>query len=202
MISEKTIEENILKKARQKKFLGDLAIEGGNFTTAFFKNESIKELFNVDSSGLDESTSLQNLLDPQKASSSSEPVLIEEIEDEKTNKFNSQLGQALNTVEDDDDVKACKIATAEASAEFAEFDESIPLDADKNEEKSPEEKELESIVEQVPFRFKFFIERILTNLLFNLKQLTPIEQYAMKFVELIQEPIQAEQLKQAEVLFT
>ena len=37
LISEKTIEENILKKANQKRMLGDVAIEGGNFTTAFFK---------------------------------------------------------------------------------------------------------------------------------------------------------------------
>ena len=37
LISEKTIEENILKKANQKRLLGDLAIEGGNFTTAHFK---------------------------------------------------------------------------------------------------------------------------------------------------------------------
>lgn len=37
LISERTIEENILKKANQKRLLGDIAIEGGNFTTAFFK---------------------------------------------------------------------------------------------------------------------------------------------------------------------
>jgi SNF2 family DNA or RNA helicase len=37
LISEKTIEENILKKANQKRLLGDVAIEGGNFTTAFFR---------------------------------------------------------------------------------------------------------------------------------------------------------------------
>lgn len=37
LISERTIEENILKKANQKRMLGDIAIEGGNFTTAFFK---------------------------------------------------------------------------------------------------------------------------------------------------------------------
>lgn len=35
-----TIEENILKKANQKRMLGDLAIEGGNFTTAYFKSVS------------------------------------------------------------------------------------------------------------------------------------------------------------------
>ena len=36
-MSEKTIEENILKKANEKRLLGSVAIEGGNFTTAFFR---------------------------------------------------------------------------------------------------------------------------------------------------------------------
>lgn len=41
LVSERTIEENILKKANQKRLLGDLAIEGGNFTTAYFKSVSL-----------------------------------------------------------------------------------------------------------------------------------------------------------------
>ena len=36
LISERTIEENILSKAMQKRALNDIAIEGGNFTTQFF----------------------------------------------------------------------------------------------------------------------------------------------------------------------
>merc|ERR1712025_928023 len=48
LISERSIEENIVKKANQKRLLGDLAIEGGNFTTAFFKKSTIKDLFDVD----------------------------------------------------------------------------------------------------------------------------------------------------------
>ena len=35
-----TVEENILKKANQKRLLVDVSIEGGNFTTAFFKTVS------------------------------------------------------------------------------------------------------------------------------------------------------------------
>jgi len=86
LVSEKTVEENILKKARQKQFLNDIAIEGGNFTTAFFKNDTIKELFNVNATNLAES-SVQSLLQPSK-------VLIEEVEqDEKTTKLNTQLGK-------------------------------------------------------------------------------------------------------------
>ena len=34
-----------MKKANQKRLLGDLAIEGGNFTTAYFKKSTIKDLF-------------------------------------------------------------------------------------------------------------------------------------------------------------
>lgn len=37
LVCERTVEENILKKANQKRLLGDIAIEGGNFTTAFFR---------------------------------------------------------------------------------------------------------------------------------------------------------------------
>ena len=35
------MEENILKKANQKRMLGDMAIDGGNFTTAFFKEVGV-----------------------------------------------------------------------------------------------------------------------------------------------------------------
>ncbi len=37
LISQKTVEENILKKATQKRKLGELAIEEGGFTAEFFK---------------------------------------------------------------------------------------------------------------------------------------------------------------------
>ena len=45
------MEENILKKANQKRLLGDVAIEGGNFTTAFFRENTLQELF-AEPSGL------------------------------------------------------------------------------------------------------------------------------------------------------
>ena len=40
-----SIEENILKKANQKRLLVDVSIEGGNFTTAFFKEVDIMRRF-------------------------------------------------------------------------------------------------------------------------------------------------------------
>ena len=41
------MEENILKKANQKRLLGDIAIEGGAFTTDFFKQASLRDLFHA-----------------------------------------------------------------------------------------------------------------------------------------------------------
>lgn len=47
LVSEMTVEENILKKANQKRLLGDLAIDGGNFTTSQLKTQTIRDLFDV-----------------------------------------------------------------------------------------------------------------------------------------------------------
>jgi hypothetical protein len=39
LISTSTVEENILKKAQQKRALGNMAIEDGKFTTEFFRQQ-------------------------------------------------------------------------------------------------------------------------------------------------------------------
>ena len=135
LISEKTVEENILKKANQKRLLGDVAIEGGNFTTAFFKRNAIKELFGIDLPA-DQSNNVSEV-NPSDS-------LAEELGE-------NQIQQALCTAEEENDVAAAKIARAEAAAEFAEFDESIPIDNEnkESEEKSPEEEKIDELIEQV-----------------------------------------------------
>jgi len=135
LISEMTVEENILKKAQQKKLLGSVAIEGGNFTTAFFKRNAIQELFGID------------LPNEGQSGASSE---VNSIENAVDSIGDAQLEQALGTVEEDNDVAAAKTARAEAAAEFAEFDENIPIDIDsKEEEKSAEEEKIDELIEQV-----------------------------------------------------
>uniref|UniRef100_A0A1E1X3Q5 Putative chromatin remodeling complex wstf-iswi small subunit n=1 Tax=Amblyomma aureolatum TaxID=187763 RepID=A0A1E1X3Q5_9ACAR len=166
LISEKTVEENILKKANQKRMLGDLAIEGGNFTTAFFKQNTLKDLFGTDF----DLTLLERSEESQKED---RPVEVE-----KPEKFSSvEFEKALGMAEEELDVQAAHTARAEAAAELAEFDESIPLDTDsRDEDKSQAEEELDKLMDQ----------------------LTPVEKYAMQFLESLQEPLTLEQLKQAE----
>ena len=93
LISERTVEENILKKANQKRMLGDMAIEGGNFTTTFFKEQTISELF-TEPSGLDslvkekeeeerEKAEKQEKLEREKRDRKVEKEVKEEDKDEK-----------------------------------------------------------------------------------------------------------------------
>lgn len=51
MISEKTIEENILKKAMQKRRLGEMTLDEAEFTPEFFRNTgNIRDLFSNEES--------------------------------------------------------------------------------------------------------------------------------------------------------
>ncbi|KAM4624625.1 uncharacterized protein srcap [Polymixia lowei] len=167
LISERTVEENILKKANQKRMLGDMAIEGGNFTTAFFKEQTIRELFDVN--------------DGEKREVAVELSVPQVEEEESANKQSTTiLEQALCRAEDEEDIVAASQAKAEQVAELAEFNENIPLDdggeQEEVEELSKAEQEIAALVEQ----------------------LTPIERYAMNFLEASLEDVCKEELKQAE----
>jgi E1A-binding protein p400 len=123
LISEKTVEENILKKANQKRLLSDMTIEGGCFTTALLKKHHITELFEDNSN---DSNSMQvdtdnsvELFNIEKLTSENEPdnVAIEPVNVE------NEFEQVLALVEDESDVQATKNLKAEVNAEIAEFDE-------------------------------------------------------------------------------
>ncbi|XP_061666235.1 helicase SRCAP [Syngnathoides biaculeatus] len=167
LISERTVEENILKKANQKRMLGDMAIEGGNFTTAFFKEQTIRELFDVN--------------DGEKREAAVEVSMPHAVDEEVANKQSTTiLEQALCRAEDEEDIVAASQAKAEQVAELAEFNENIPLEdageQEEVEELSKAEQEIAALVEQ----------------------LTPIERYAMNFLEASLEDVCKEELKQAE----
>ncbi|XP_029312549.1 helicase SRCAP [Cottoperca gobio] len=167
LISERTVEENILKKANQKRMLGDMAIEGGNFTTAFFKEQTIRDLFDMN--------------EGERREVAVELSVPQAEEEEAGNKQSTTiLEQALCRAEDEEDIVAASQAKAEQVAELAEFNENIPLDdggeQEEVEELSKAEQEIAALVEQ----------------------LTPIERYAMNFLEASLEDVCKEELKQAE----
>lgn len=107
LVSEATIEENILLKARQKRQLAHMSLEEGQFTTAaLFSAVSVRDLVDSGSSDVGDNERLASAVSVADA----------------------DFMRALAAVEDDDDRAASKAATAEARAEMAEFDElpSVP----------------------------------------------------------------------------
>ncbi|XP_017865744.1 PREDICTED: helicase domino isoform X1 [Drosophila arizonae] len=177
LVSEKTIEVNILKKANQKRMLSDMAIEGGNFTTTFFKSTTIKDLFAVDQS--QESEDGQDKPDEKDKIIAAEVEPVVETEKQSLRAFE----HALAAAEDEQDVQATKTAKAEAAADLAEFDENIPIADETNADGGSAPVELS----------KADLE--MQNLV---KQLSPIERYAMRFVEATGAAWTAEQLRAAE----
>uniref|UniRef100_A0A915AH61 Helicase ssl-1 n=2 Tax=Parascaris univalens TaxID=6257 RepID=A0A915AH61_PARUN len=107
LISERTIEENILKKAMQKRRLGELAIDEGGFTPEFFKGDNLRELFQGEAAVADVVV----------------PVTVSDV---------AELEKAMAKLEDVQDVAAAKRANAEAKAELAEFDESVLPNGDNS----------------------------------------------------------------------
>lgn len=150
LVSEKTIEVNILKKANQKRMLSDMAIEGGNFTTTFFKSTTIKDLFAIDQT--QESDDMQDKSDEKDKIIAAEVEPVVETEKQSLRAFE----HALAAAEDEQDVQATKTAKAEAAADLAEFDENIPIADEANAdggsgpvELSKADLEMQNLVKQV-----------------------------------------------------
>ncbi|MCP6198769.1 DEAD/DEAH box helicase, partial [Klebsiella pneumoniae] len=107
LVTAATVEENILRKAEQKRTLGHLAIEDGNFTTSYLRGANIKELFGSET----------NVVTEEEGSGAAAGGAA----------AGGELECALAAAEDEADVVAARAARAEAQHDLAEFDESLPL---------------------------------------------------------------------------
>ena len=117
LISERTVEENILKKANQKRLLGEMAIEGGNFTTSFFKKQTIHDLFEENTTATKED--LKDDEEEQQSSSDANSMPRKSV---------GAVESALATAEDDSDRQATKVARAEQNQDDQDFNEQTEED--------------------------------------------------------------------------
>lgn len=106
LISESTIEENILKKAKQKRALDDLVIQSGEYNTEFFKKLNPIELF-----------SGHGGLNVNGTKNKSKNVSAE------ISLTNADVEAALKHVEDEADYMALKKVEEEEAVENLEFTE-------------------------------------------------------------------------------
>ncbi len=100
LISERTIEENILKKAQQKKLLDAVVIQDGQFTTDFFAQIDLRTFFG-------------------------ENVASTQSSDVRVSRKDFEL--AARSVEDKEDIIALEQIEKELNLDLEEFDEPLPV---------------------------------------------------------------------------
>ena len=168
LISKNTIEENILKKANQKRLLGDLTIDGGSFDMSYFKKNNLCELF-------DQNQTLEDIVRERNQMQEQ----FESTRNENSNLTLTQYEQALAACEDETDRNAAEELNKEVKADLNEFneDENTELNEDQLIEKQKQQ-----------------MNKIEEDLKVLDEQLRPIERYALRCVEVYRHEHQLAQI--------
>ncbi|EQL00692.1 hypothetical protein G6O67_005564 [Ophiocordyceps sinensis] len=113
LVSEHTIEVNILRKASQKQMLDDVVIQEGEFTTDYFNRLSVREV-------------LEENVDLTSEGVSAADAALDRVlggPDSSGNNEGRNVGRALEQAEDREDVAAARVAEREIQADDADFTE-------------------------------------------------------------------------------
>ncbi len=196
LVTQHTIEENILVKAKQKRHLDFLVMDEGKFHAS--EQQADRESDNDQDSGAEcgigTKSGLRNILglsNESKVNATDGEVSKDELE------------SAMATLEDEDDVKAMRGAQQEAAEELEEFDEGVKIkqetdndedDAGKSntEEKKetihtpPASSEAESEEAKLEKEFLDWQRQVGADKASIDASLNPVERYALKFREEIE----------------
>lgn len=108
LVSEHTIEANILRKANQKRMLDDVVIQEGEFTTDYFNKISVRSVLDEDSSVIDGDAAANAAMDRVLGGTDN----------------NKDVQRVLAQAEDREDVVAARVAEREIDqTDAADFDE-------------------------------------------------------------------------------
>jgi hypothetical protein len=179
LISKNTVEENILKKANQKRLLGDLTIDGGSFDVSYFKKNNIRDLFDQ-STTLEDIVRERNEMQQQLETSRPTTTTTTTTPNSDNNLTLTQYEEALASVEDETDRLATDELNKEVKAELNEFNEdeaTNDLNEDQLIEKQKQqmnkvEEELKTLDEQVLFHLFPSIFNHFSSFSFNLLNVT------------------------------
>ncbi|KAK1997037.1 SNF2 family domain-containing protein [Colletotrichum falcatum] len=108
LVSEHTIEANILRKASQKQMLDDVVIQEGSFTTDYFNKLSVRDVLGTEGNDLVDDAA-NAAMDRLLGGADSGP--------------SRSVGEDLKQAEDQEDVEAAKAAEKELQEDDAEFQE-------------------------------------------------------------------------------
>ncbi|CAF2050843.1 unnamed protein product [Rotaria magnacalcarata] len=188
LISKNTVEENILKKANQKRLLGDLTIDGGSFDVNYFKKNNIRDLFDQSSTLEDivrERNEYQQKLDTSRttiavaATKTTTTTTITNSSNPDSNLTLTQYEEALAAVEDETDRRAADELNKEVRNELNEFNEEETSDLNEDQLIEKQKRQMNKVEEEL----KTLDE-----------QLRPIERYALRCVEVYRQEHQLTQV--------
>jgi SNF2 family DNA or RNA helicase len=201
LITRHTIEENILKKANQKRELDDLVIQGGQFTTEFFRDLDPRNLVSDDSSAPTQSAAVA--VAPRgrrgKVRAVAAPEAAPPLTAEEARARQAEWEKAVAAAEDVTDATALREARRELRAYAAEYVDATQAGSSAAAEvavatpgRVADEENLDEAPDEVIDEFA--------------SRLSSVQQYAVRFYEEI-EPLRdysgerawhAERLRQAE----
>ncbi|KAL3637272.1 Pharynx and intestine in excess protein 1 [Castilleja foliolosa] len=139
LISESTIEENILKKANKKRALDDLVIQSGSYNTEFFKKLDPMELFSGH-----RTAAAQKNVPSEKTSSNTGDITLSSVD----------LEAALKNAEDEADYMALKKVEEEEAVDNQEFTEEAVGKLDDDELANEEEMKPDGLAEHTALSAK------------------------------------------------
>ena len=142
LITEHSIEENILLKAKQKKNLDIMVMDQGNFDASHqLKGAAPGDLAASDErNGVYTSGGLRAILGVEdgETEDNQEAEKNEDEDKEAPGMSNEQMEIAMASLEDEDDVQALRGAQKEAAEEMQEFDENAAIDMESESEDDDE----------------------------------------------------------------
>ncbi|KAK7425794.1 swr1 complex component [Neonectria magnoliae] len=110
LISEHTIEANILRKASQKQMLDDVVIQEGEFTTDHFNKISVQDV-------------LGDKVDSTSQGVDAADAALDRVLGGPSNNSDRTVGRVLEQAEDREDVAAARVAEKEIQADEEDFTE-------------------------------------------------------------------------------
>lgn len=122
-VSTHTVEENMLKKANQKRLLDKVVIQEGSFTTDFFGKMDWRDVIGADGDG-------NASVDPDDAAQAkvqdidleNEPMAVDQDTLRPRVGEERELAKALAEVEDEEDATAARLAQGEGEMDLNEFE--------------------------------------------------------------------------------
>lgn len=127
-VSIHTVEENMLKKANQKRLLDRVVIQEGDFTTEFFGKMDWRDI--IDTSNITDADRVKEVStlegDEERVEDvdvEGTPTAVEVSKVEPRAGEERELARALAEVEDEEDAAAARVAQGEGELDFAEFGE-------------------------------------------------------------------------------